>query len=532
MSLFTISRVRPAIALSISLLFGVNASAQSLVSVDGDLNFPTTNELQASNQTLRLYNPNSYPIQIVGVDRFGIYDNKVFTVSDSVFTVQPTDTFSLTVSFLPEHNILHHQALVFISNSGFGHAVVGVDGQGTYSKSYYSITENKSQQALKTALNTRLAQGYNDLGYNGARDQMYGSIDNSGGQVECVYTGRTATFNTRSGANSNSFNCEHTFPQGFFNSNVPMRSDIHHLFPTDVTANSRRGNDPFGVVATASWSQGGSKSGGGKFEPRDAHKGAVARAMMYFVIRYQDYSNHFSGQEAILRQWHNQFPPSADEQARNVAIFNLQNNRNPFVDYPQFIERISDIDGNAQASATSMVYHSDDTIFLAQGNSGLRTYHFVLYGEGNTTAQVSNFSLSDPNLSFKQGNPGSVSLAEGDYFDLEIEFETGQPYSAQLSYDVFGSTLTVPIVSGPNLSLMASAEMDEITLYPNPSTGLISIDHSELIESIFLLDVRGKEWELSVQGQLDLSSYPKGFYTLRISRKDQTKLSYQKLVLK
>lgn len=532
MSLFTISSVNRFIALSISLLFGLNASAQSLVSLNGNLNFSTTNELQASTQTLSLYNPNTYPIHITGVDRFDIYGNKVFSVSDSVFTVQPADTFNLTVSFLPEHNILHHQALVFISNSGFGHAVVGLDGQGTYSKIYYSSTENKSQQALKTALNTRLAQGYNDLGYNGARDQMYASIDNSGGQVECVYTGRTATFNTRTGANSNSFNTEHTFPQGFFNSNVPMRSDIHHLFPTDVTANSRRGNDPFGVVSTATWTQGGSKSGGGKFEPRDAHKGAVARAMMYFVIRYQDYSNHFSGQEAILRQWHQQFPPSANEQARNVAIFNLQNNRNPFVDYPQFIERISDIDGNAQASATSMVYHSDDTIFLAQGNSGLRTYHFVLYGEGNTAAQASNFSLSDPNLSFKQGNPGSVSLSEGDYFDLEIEFETSQPYSAQLSYDVLGTTVIVPIVSGPNLSLLASADVDPIAIYPNPSTGLISIDHTELIEGIQLLDVSGKVWDLAVQDQIDLSAYPKGIYTLKITRRDLAKPTYQKLILR
>jgi hypothetical protein len=528
MKYFTINKFWSVSALLLGLGFGL--SAQSLISLDGDLTFSSTDELQASTQTLRLYNPNSYPIQIVGVDRFSIYGDKVFSVSDSVFTVLPADTFSLNVSFLPEHNILHQQALVFISSSGFGHTAVGLTGQGTYSKSYYSLTENKSQEALKTALSSRLALGYNDLGYTGARDQMYASIDNNGGQVECVYTGRTATFNTRAGANTNSFNCEHTFPQGFFNSNVPMRSDIHHLFPTDVTANSRRGNDPFGVVSTASWSQGGSKSGGGKFEPRNVHKGAVARAMMYFVIRYQDYSNHFSGQESILRQWHEQYPPTAAERARNVAIFNLQNNRNPFVDYPQFIERISDIDGTAQATDTDALYHSDDTIFLAQGNSGLRTFHFVLYGSGSTTANATNFSLSDPNLSFKQGNPNSVSLDQGDYFDLEIEFETGQQYNAQLSYEVFGNTVVVPIVSGPGLSL-TEADISLADIYPNPSEGSVNIDHPELIKSLRLIDASGKEWVIEPHTRIDLSFMPKGLYTWRVELKEQSFTYFQRIIL-
>lgn len=505
--------------------------AQALVPLDTLVQFTNTDELQANTEVVRLYNPNSYPIDIEGVDRFRFYGDKIFSVSDSIFTVMPGDTFSLNVSFSPEHNLLHQQALVFKSPSGFGHTVLGLEGQGVYSKSYYASTQNKEQEALKTALSARLALGYTSLGYTPARDQMYGSIDNSGGQVECVYTGRTATFNTRAGANTNSFNCEHTFPQGFFNSNEPMRSDIHHLFPTDVTANSRRGNDPFGVVTNSSWTQGGSKSGGGKFEPRNVQKGATARAMMYFVLRYQDYSNHFSGQETILRQWHQDYPPNSDEQARNAAIYALQNNRNPFVDYPQLIERISSISSTAQSTRTLGLYYSDDTIYLANGNSGLRRFNFIIYGEGDSSSVANNFALSDPNLSFVGGNPGALNLGQGDYVSLEIEFETGMNYNAVLSFDVPGSSVSIPIVSGPQLSLEANKSDNLPLFYPNPSSGSIYIAGGAQLRALSLMDLSGKTYDLKPADWLDLSAFEAGVYILQISLENGMK--YQdKLLLK
>lgn len=508
-------------------------NAQSLVSLDGNLSFSNTDELQASTQSLRLFNPNSYPITINEVDRFHFYNDKIFSVSDSQFTVLPNDTFNLTVSFAPEHNVLHEQVLIFKSSSGFGHTAVEVNGQGTYSRTYYSSTQNKSQEQLKTALSARLALGYNSLGYTGARDQMYASIDNNSGQVECVYTGRTASFNTRSGANSNSFNCEHTFPQGFFSSNNPMRSDIHHLFPTDVSANSRRGNDPFGVVSNATWTQGGSKSGGGKFEPRDAQKGATARAMMYFVIRYQDYSNHFSGQEAILRQWHDAHPPTTAERNRNADIYTLQNNRNPFVDYPQFVERISDIDGTASAPAITDLYASDDTIFLAQGPQITRTYSFVLYNSGTDNLSVAGFSLSDPNLSFSNGSPGNVSLDAGESLTIEIDFMADQSYQTNLSYQVSGGIglKTVPIVSGPGLSLPATLELQVPDLYPIPSDGIVFIADYEMIQKLELIDASGRTWKMETAAQLDLSDFPKGVYSIRAQLKNKKVLFLDKIVL-
>jgi len=514
-------------------LFSLKSEAQALIARQLSLNFPVTNELQTNTESLLLVNQSAYPIAIDSVARFDYYGNRVFKALDSNFVILSGDSLSVNVEFSPEHNMLHNQVIVFKSASGFGHYPVSVNGQGTFSKSYYSTTENKAEEVLKTALSNKLAAGYNSLGYTTARDNMYATLDNSGGQVTCVYTGRTATFNTRSGANNNSFNCEHTFPQGFFNSNEPMRSDIHHLFPTDVTSNSRRGNDPFGVVSSSSWSVGGSKSGGGKFEPRDAQKGATARAMMYFVIRYQDYSNHFSGQETILRTWHDSYPPNAGEIARNNGIFALQNNRNPFVDYPQLVERISDINANSIAASNYSAYYSDDTIGLAQGNGNLQ-YSFVIYNSGNEDVIFRNFLLSDPNLSFTNGNPNSITLSPGDHAQLLIDYDGSLNYNTDLQFTEEGQGVqpkTVYIQSGPQLSAHKAA-LTKVSFYPNPSNGVIQVQGYARLKQMDLNDAWGRNWPLELDREIDLNYLPAGIYFIRYQLKSDNTYHSERLLIK
>lgn len=515
------------------ILFSLKSEAQALIARQANLSFPITNELQTNTESLMLVNQSAYPIAIDSVASFNYYGNKVFKALDSSFVILSGDSLLVDVEFSPEHNMLHNQALVFKSASGFGHFPISVNGQGTFSKSYYSTTENKAEEVLKTALSNKLASGYNSLGYTSARDNMYATLDNSGGQVSCVYTGRTATFNTRAGANTNSFNCEHTFPQGFFSSNEPMRSDIHHLFSTDVTANSRRGNDPFGVVSSSNWSQGGSKSGGGKFEPRDAQKGASARAMMYFVLRYQDYSSHFAGQEAILRTWHDNFPPSADEITRNNGIFALQNNRNPFVDYPQFIERISDINATSTASSNYSAYYSDDTIKLAQGNGNFE-YSFVIYNRGNEDITFRNFQLSDPSLSFSNGNPSTLTLSPGAEAQLVISFDGNVSYNANLQFIEEGQNPqphTVHIQSGPTLS-SAEAGLKQVSFYPNPSNGIIQVQGFSRLKQMSLNDAWGRNWPIAADREMDLSHLPSGIYFIRYQLKGENNFYSERLIIK
>ena len=463
-----------------------NAGAQNWNVDSTALHFPDTDEKSRASRTVWVKNdgPAEF-LKVRDVDLFKKYGDRPFRVSDTSFTVAPGDSFALSIYFNPEHNIDHHMALILKSDNGFGHRIIELNGQGIFSNSYYSTTRNKSQEQLKTALSQKIDQNYNSLGYTIARDNMYATIDNSGGQVECVYTGRTATFSTRSGANSNSFNCEHTFPQGFYNKNEPMRSDIHHLFPTDVSANSRRSNDPFGVVTNANWTQGGSKSGNGKFEPRDVHKGDAARAMMYFVLQYRDYNNHFKGQENILRTWHHTDTVSTKEIQRNKDIYNLQNNRNPFVDYPQLEARIEDFVSNSLAPVVFETYYSDDTIRVAQG-AGNYQYRFVIYNDGNTAIGYDSFQLNGAGLTFVGGAPGQFSLNPGEHRTLDIQYDGTANYSnARLQFsEIQGSTtvpVDVPLRSGPVVSTdeWQSAEA-EVKLYPNPARDRINLEYNAM----------------------------------------------------
>lgn len=326
------------------------------------------------------------------------YGNLVFRPADSTGSIPALSTSLVKFYFEPEHNILYEIDLVMQFDSGFGQLVLPLQGQGVYVQSEWAATQNLSEEALKTALKTILSSA-TSLSYNSARDQMYGSLDNVGGVVECVYTGRTAAFNDRPGATANSFNTEHTIPQSLFGSSSPMQSDIHHLFPTDETANSIRSNNPFGTVANPSWQQGGSKYGASVFEPRDVHKGDAARAVFYFMLRYSGnanltsaYSSFVSGQEAILRQWHAQDPPSAKEIARNNGIELLQGNRSPLVDEPNMIERIHSLSSTSLEPTVLSWDFATDSILLRPGAS----VEVFFINTGNQTLSLSALALSDP----------------------------------------------------------------------------------------------------------------------------------------
>jgi endonuclease G, mitochondrial len=82
----------------------------------------------------------------------------------------------------------------------------------------------------------------------------------------------------------------------------------------------------------------------GRFEPA-ADKGAVARATLYFLLSYPG----LVGDEArelqrdrlqTLLAWHEAEPVDEYERHRNMAIFELQGNRNPLIDHPEWAGRL------------------------------------------------------------------------------------------------------------------------------------------------------------------------------------------------
>jgi endonuclease I len=200
----------------------------------------------------------------------------------------------------------------------------------------YSSCQGLKDQALIAQLH-EVSNYQAGLDYSSARRAMFTNLDNRGGEVTCVYTGRKGRYNNI--PNDRDMNCEHTWPQSKGAVGI-AKSDLHHLFPTDSKANSTRGSLPFGEVGHCEWEEGGSKCDGDVFEVRPEHRGNVARAKFYFAVRYGKKIER--SEEEALRKWHQEDPVDAFEKTRNDKIENLQHNRNPFVDHPEFIDRISD----------------------------------------------------------------------------------------------------------------------------------------------------------------------------------------------
>ncbi|HNY12202.1 MAG TPA: endonuclease [Candidatus Wallbacteria bacterium] len=198
-----------------------------------------------------------------------------------------------------------------------------------------------SNEELKGKLN-QLVKDQRCLGYNEGRKTLFTKIDNFGGKVKCVYTAREVACNGIPNANApEAMNTEHTWPKSLGAANEPAKSDLNHLYAADTFANSTRSSNPFGNVneATAKWKQGGSAFDGKNFMPREDHRGKVARAYFYFSVRYQ--LGIPESQEAVLKEWHKKYPVTQAERDRNEKVFSFQGNRNPFVDRPDFAEKIS-----------------------------------------------------------------------------------------------------------------------------------------------------------------------------------------------
>ncbi len=207
------------------------------------------------------------------------------------------------------------------------------------------------------------------LNYDDARDKMYALIDNANDSVTCVYTGYQVyvpynhpTPRDFTNAPAPIMNAEHTWPTSK-GASGNARSDLHHIYPTNEYANSARGSLPFDDIPdqlTTRWWRGISyfttvptiekelyskEQTGTRFEPRDGHKGNVARSMFYFYTMYKTEAdaadpNYFTIQKDILYNWHKIDPPDAGEYDRTHQIAVYQDEKpNPFIIDSTLVQR-------------------------------------------------------------------------------------------------------------------------------------------------------------------------------------------------
>ena len=235
----------------------------------------------------------------------------------------------------------------------------GPNGTGTY----YQRTDGLKGAALKTAFHQVImapkVKSYKELW------TVYRTTDRRpDGKLYDIYSNTTNYVIGSSAQRANSskegdaYNREHTMPKSWFNSASPMFSDAFHVMPSDGYLNNRRSNYPYGETKGEKYqsNNGYSKLGkctlpgysGTVFEPNDEYKGDLARVYFYMATCYESqianwnsdvmshnkYRPYVKWQMDMLMKWAKQDPVSEKEEARNEAVYKVQGNRNPFVDYP------------------------------------------------------------------------------------------------------------------------------------------------------------------------------------------------------
>ena len=365
---------------------------------------------------------------------------------------------------------------------------------------YYSGTENLSGYALKTKLHDIISTKTFNYHYDDLKT-LYGQTDLDKyydyGADNTTYlldiysnnpTGTTAyhyTLNNIIGsanAEGLGWNREHMMPQSSFNSAYPMYSDLFFVIPTDARINQLRSNYPYGKAGSTvyyNFTNGSKQASNGTpnatytgrvYEPVDEFKGDVARSLLYFAVRYEGKLGNFNfttnasdptkdqnpldGSEekayenwyiAMLLNWHQQDPVSQREIDRNNSVFNLQKNRNPFVDHPEWVSAIwnQTTDNVAPAAPSSLLLARNSAYFVNltwQANSETDVIGYRIYQDNVLVATSKTNSVSIDHLT-----PGtSYNFTVKAYDNAYLESSQSNTLNVTtLATDVFAKDLQI-----------------------------------------------------------------------------------------
>lgn len=240
---------------------------------------------------------------------------------------------------------------------------------GQIPTSYYSSAEGLSGTDMKDALND-IIDGHVKFSYTSSNTDVWDilketdkdTIDPS--KVILFYSGWTVDgaqeYNSGSG-----WTREHVWAKsrGDFGTTQGPGTDVHALRPCDVSVNSARNNRWFDFGEDEYIHSDGptgcyKNSNTWSWEPRDEVKGDVARMIFYMETRYEGENGELDlvvidsipndnntnepihAKLSVLLQWHTDDPVDDWERNRNDVIYSYQENRNPFIDHPEFVNEI------------------------------------------------------------------------------------------------------------------------------------------------------------------------------------------------
>ena len=206
----------------------------------------------------------------------------------------------------------------------------------------------------------------------------------------------------------------------------------------------------------------------------------------------------------------------------------MQHNRNPFIDYPAFLERINSLSANSVAPLIDAMDISDDTIVYGMIPAGTPVlYDFIIVNNGNISVTLTNFNLTHPGeLSFSNSG-NDTTLSPGEALTLHINFLStlADSIRAFLSFNsssVTGSVV-VPIFVNDLIYSGVRELFSDARVYPNPANENLTVifQNSGRNTQLFIFDIFGKQlMHLSLSSNeeiIDVSSLVPGVYLMQLT---------------
>lgn len=275
----------------------------------------------------------------------------------------------------PDSSLFNNSSSTIIGGDSSSSSNIPISNAADY---YSTISSSLTGTTLKNALYEKIKVHHIPYTYDNCDSYIANANEdpNNSNNVILFYTGRSVlkTYQGATASAPDGWNKEHVWAKshGSFATQVAGR-DIHHLMPTDNGVNNTRSSKDFdtggslvltynsyGQKITVEYADPNDqcKTTTNTFEPRDVVKGDVARIMFYMAVRYEGKSDGGPNLELVdsitgnnataptlgklstLLQWHLADPVDEFEMTRNNYIYNLQGNRNPFIDHPDFAAKI------------------------------------------------------------------------------------------------------------------------------------------------------------------------------------------------
>lgn len=347
------------------------------------------------------------------------------------------------------------------------------------------------------------------------------------------------------------YNREHAFPQSWFASAEPMRSDMFIVYPTDKKVNGQRGNFPYGKVTSPTYtSNNGTKLGpntfltqytGSAYEPINEYKGDLARSTFYVATAYE---NNIAAWQAnsnandvlngtaypafdnwyikLMYLWHIQDPVSTKEIDRNNDIYMMQGARNPYIDHPEYVALVWQCSGALPVTIIDLtaIKNNEDVLLKWYATYETNFKLFEIERSTNGTSFYKTGEVIGRNLANYTFTDHDLPSADIVYYRLKMIDIDGK-------FD-YSKTVTVHI----------NNNFSNACVYPDPTAGKLTVRLQQALQQnsdLSIADITGRiVWQQPVaNGQkniaLDVTKLPAGRYFIKIS--NSTELIHQSFVI-